>query len=114
MWETGAAVREAFFGNAREARQHAAAALNFYKGRSIEYGVALALAIVGDTAQSRAVAKDLERASEATYDRFVNLPTLHALWALSHGDSANAVDALQIAGRYEVGAARATANAGVL
>jgi eukaryotic-like serine/threonine-protein kinase len=114
MWETGAAVREAFFGNAREARQHAAAALDFSKGRSIEYGVALALAIVGDTAQSRAVAKDLERASEATYDRFVNLPTLHALWALSHGDSANAVDALQIAAPYEMGVGSATGKYGVL
>jgi len=114
MWEAGAAVREAFFGNAREARQHAAAALEFSKGRSIEYGVALALAIVGNTAQSQSVAKDLERASEDTYDRFVDLPTLRALWALSHGDSANAVEELQIAAPYEMGVGSATGKYGVL
>jgi tetratricopeptide (TPR) repeat protein len=114
MWEAGAALREAFFGNAREAKQHAAAALDFSKGRAVEYGVAFALALGGDTAQSQAVAKDLERASEDTYDRFVNLPTLRALWALSQGDSANAVEALQIAAPYEMGVGSATGKYGLL
>jgi serine/threonine protein kinase/Flp pilus assembly protein TadD len=114
MWEAGAALREAFFGNAREAKQHAAAALDFSKGRAVEYGVAFALALWGDTAQSQAVAKDLERASEDTYDRFVNLPTLRALWALSQGDSANAVEALQIAAPYEMGVGSATGKYGLL
>jgi len=102
MWEAGAALREAFFGNAREAKQHAAAALDFSKGRAVKYGVAFALALGGDTVQSQAVAKDLERASEDTYDRFVNLPTLRALWALNYGASANAVEALLIAAPYEM------------
>ena len=63
MWSAGAAVREAFFGNARQARQYAAAALDFSKGRDAVYGAAVALALVGDTAQSQALAKDLETAS---------------------------------------------------
>ncbi|MGO9261812.1 MAG: protein kinase domain-containing protein [Bryobacteraceae bacterium] len=114
MWEAVAAVREAFFGNAREARQHAAAALDFSRGRPVEYGAALALALVGDTAQSQAVAKDLEKASEDTYAQFVDLPTLRALWALSQGDSANALEALQIAAPYEMGVGSAGGEFGVL
>jgi hypothetical protein len=101
MWEAGAAVREAFFGNAREARQYAAAALGFSKGRDVVYGAALALTLVGDTAQSQALAKDLEKASEDTYARFNYLPTLRALWAISRGEGA--LELLQIAAPYELG-----------
>jgi len=103
MWEAGAAVREAFFGNAREARQYAAAALGFSRGRDVVYGAALALALVGDTAQSQALAKDLEKAAEDTFDRFNYLPTLRALWAIRRGDSAGAIDLLQPAAPYELG-----------
>ena len=103
MWEAGAAVREAFFGNVREARQYAGAALGFSRGRDPVYGAALALALVGDTAQSQALAKDLEKASEDTYDRFNYLPTLRALWAISRGDSAGAIEVLQPAAPYERG-----------
>jgi hypothetical protein len=38
------AVREAFFGNAREAREYAAAALDIANGRDVVYGAAFALA----------------------------------------------------------------------
>jgi tetratricopeptide (TPR) repeat protein len=103
MWEAGAAVREAFFANVREARQHAAAALGFSRGRDVVYGAALALALVGDAAQSQALAKDLEKASEDTYDRFNYLPTLRALWAISRGDSSAAIELLQPAAPYELG-----------
>jgi len=114
MWEAGAAVREAFFGNAREARRYAAAALDFSKGRDVEYGAALALALVGDTAQSQALAKDLEKASEDTYARFNYLPTLRALWAVSRGDSSGAIEMLQIAAPYELGVGSATGLYGIL
>jgi len=103
MWEAGAAVREAFFGNAREARQYAAAALDFSKGRDVVYGAAVALALVGDTARSQALAKDLEKASEDTYARFNYLPTLRALWAISRGDSSGAIELLQPTAPYEMG-----------
>ena len=103
MWEAGAAVREAFFGNAREARRYAAAALELSKGRDVEYGAALALALVGDTARSQALAKDLEKASEDTYARFNYLPTLRALWAVRRGDSLGAIEVLQITAPYELG-----------
>ena len=103
MWSAGAAVREAFFGNAREARQYAAAALDFSRGRDAVYGAAVALALVGDTTQSQALAKDLEKASEDTYDRFNYLPTLRALWAIGRGDSSGAIEVLQPAAPYELG-----------
>ena len=102
MWEAGAAVREAFFGNPLEARQHATAALDFSKGRDVEYGAALAFALVGDTATPQALAKDLEKASEDTYVRFDYLPTLRALFALSHRDSSSAIELLQTAAPYEL------------
>jgi len=102
-YEAGAAVREAFFGDAREARQRAAAALDISKGRDVEYGAALALALVGDTAPSQKLAKDLEKAEEDTYVQFHYLPTLRALWALSRSDSFGAVEQLQKSARYEMG-----------
>jgi len=108
-------VREAFFGNAGEARQHAAASLDFSKGRFVEYGAALALALVGDTAQSQALAKDLEEASEDTFTQFNYLPTLRALWALKRGDSSGAIELLQNAARYELGVgSNATGLYGIL
>ena len=102
-YTASAAVREAFFGNAREARQYAAAALDLSKSRDVEYGAAFALALLGDTAQSYALAKDIEKATEDTFVRFNYLPTLRALWALNQGDSANAIEQLQIATPYELG-----------
>jgi tetratricopeptide (TPR) repeat protein len=101
-YDAGAAVREAFFGNAPEARRYAAAALDLSKGRDVEYGAAFALALSGDAARSQALASDLEKRSEDTYVRFNYLPTLRALWALSHRDSSNAIEMLQIAAPYEL------------
>jgi len=104
-YNAAAAVREAFFGNAPEARRYAAAALDISKERDVEYGAAFALALSGDVARSQALANDLEKRSEDTYVRFNYLPTLRALWALSHGDSPNAIELLQIAAPYELGVA---------
>ncbi len=101
-YDAGAAVREAFFGNAREARRYAAAALDLSKGRDVEYGAAFALALSGDVARSQALASDLKKRTEDTYVRFNYLPTLRALWALGHGDSSKAVEMLQIAAPYEL------------
>jgi tetratricopeptide (TPR) repeat protein len=114
MWEAGAAVREAFFGNPVEARQHATAALDFSKGRDVEYGAALAFALAGDRERSQALAKDLEKASEDTYVRFNYVPTLRALFALSHGDSSSAIDVLQTATPDELSVGSASGFFGIL
>ena len=44
LYETGAALWEAFFGNAGAARRGALAALELSKDRDVEYGAAFALA----------------------------------------------------------------------
>jgi hypothetical protein len=103
-YEAGAALREALFGNAAEARQQAAAALKLSTGRDVQYGAALALALVGDTARAQALAEGLARRfSEDTIVEFNYLPALSAQLALNRANPAKAIDALQAATPYELG-----------
>jgi TolA-binding protein len=112
LWEAGAAVREAFFGNSSEARTKAIAALELSKDREVEYGAAFALTISGDFSQAQALADDLERRfPEDTSIRFSYLPALHARVALSHGDASKAIEMLQVAVPHELGAPRSSINA---
>jgi eukaryotic-like serine/threonine-protein kinase len=61
LYEAGAAVWEAFFGNAPAARQREVEALRLSNDRGVEYGAALALALSGDSSRSQTLAVDLER-----------------------------------------------------
>lgn len=104
QYETDAAVREAMFGNARDARRTAMAALALSKGRDVEYGAALALARAGNASLSQALANDMEkRFPEDTLVRFNYLPTLRALLALNKGNPSKALELLQAADSYELG-----------
>ena len=112
LWETGAAVREAFFGNASEARKRATAARALSKDREVEYGAAFALALSGDSLGSKELADDLERRfPEDTGVRFSYLPTLRARLALNHGDTSKAIELLQVAAPHELGAPRSSIHA---
>jgi len=112
LWEAGAAVREALFGNASEARQRAAAALELSKDRETEYGAAFALALSADSSRSQALANDLERRfPEDTAVRFSYLPTLRAQLALNRGEPSKAIDLLQAAVPYELGVQRSSIHA---
>jgi eukaryotic-like serine/threonine-protein kinase len=103
MYEAGEAVREAFFGNVTEARRSAVAALDLSKGRDVEYGVAVALILSGDSSRSQILANDLEkRFLEDTLVRFTYLPVLRGLLALHDGDPSNAIEVLQIAAPYDL------------
>jgi tetratricopeptide (TPR) repeat protein len=103
MFEAGAAVREAFFGNGREARQRAKAALLISKSRDVEYGAALALALSRDQANSEALAMDLEqRFPEDTCVRFTYLPIYRAVLALNHDDPSTALEQLQASVPYDL------------
>ena len=105
LWEAGAAVREAFFGNASEARKRAMATRDLSKDRAAEYGAALALALSGDSSWSQTLANDVERRfPEDTSVRLSYLPTLRALAALNQGEPAKAIELLQIAVPHELGA----------
>ncbi|MGB2639961.1 MAG: protein kinase [Candidatus Acidiferrum sp.] len=103
--EAAAALWEALYGNAAEARQRAADTLAASNGRDAQYVAALALALIGDSARARALADDLDkRFPEDTVMRFNYLPTLRAQLALNLPDNAaKAVEALAVASPYEIG-----------
>ena len=99
-----AVLREAFFGNAAEARQRSTAALALSSGRDIQYGTALALALIGDAVRARALSNDLsKRFPEDTIVQFNYLPTLNAQLALNRSDASKAIEALQSGAPYELG-----------
>ena len=103
-YEADAALREALFGNAAEARQRTAAALTLSRGRDVQYGAALALALAGEAAQAETLADDLaKRFTEDTLVQFNYLPTIHAQVALIRKDHSKAIDILQRAASYELG-----------
>lgn len=102
--EAAAAVREALFGNAAEARMIAARAQRRSRGQDAEYGAALTYAFAGDSAQALLSAKELERRyPEDTQVRFSIVPTIRAIVAVQGGEPTKAVDLLSIASRYELG-----------
>jgi hypothetical protein len=104
LFETGAALWNAFFGNVSAARRGALEALERSKDRDVEYGVAFALAMSGDSSQAEAIASDLEkRFPEDTSVRFGYLPSIRALIAMNHGDPAKAIELLQSGARYDQG-----------
>ncbi len=102
--EAAAALREALFGNATEARQRAAAALAFSTGRDVQLYTALALAFAGDAARAQALADDLaKRFPEDTVVQFNYLPTIHAQLALDRNEASKAIETLRAATPYELG-----------
>jgi DNA-binding winged helix-turn-helix (wHTH) protein len=107
LYETGAALWEAFSGNAPGARRNALAALALSNDREVEYGAAFALALLGDSSQAQSLAEDLERRfPEDTSVRFSYLPALRGRLALNHGGLAKAIELLQAAAPYELGTPR--------
>jgi len=103
MFEAGAAVREAFFANASEAKENAHAALQLSKNRDVEYGAAFALAVSGDSAKSQALVNDLnKRFPEDTCVQFTYLPAVRATIALNSGNSSEAIELLKGAEPYDV------------
>jgi tetratricopeptide (TPR) repeat protein len=107
--EAGAALREAFFGNAAPAREKANAALRLSKDREVEYGTGLALAISGESSMSATLAEDLEkRFPEDTSVKFSYLPVLQAMLALNCGKPSKALELLQAAAPYELGSHRSS------
>jgi eukaryotic-like serine/threonine-protein kinase len=106
-WEAAASIREALFGNPAEATTRALAAFALSKDREVEYCAAYAMALSGETSQAQGMADDLARRfPENTVVRFSYLPVLRAQLALNHRDAAKAIEELEVAAPYEVGAAR--------
>src|SRR5208283_3807512 len=84
LWEEFAAVREAMFGSASEARQSASEGMKLAPtSRGVEIEAALALAIVGDTAGADALAQDMaKRFPLDTHMQSLWLPAIRAQLAL--------------------------------
>jgi DNA-binding winged helix-turn-helix (wHTH) protein/tetratricopeptide (TPR) repeat protein len=102
--ESGAALREAFFGNREQAKRLASAALELSHGRDAEYGAAFAFALSEDSNQAEALADDLERRfPEDTSVRFHYVPAVRALLALDRHNAAKAVELLRANVPYELG-----------
>jgi DNA-binding winged helix-turn-helix (wHTH) protein/tetratricopeptide (TPR) repeat protein len=107
LWEAGASLREAFFENASQATQKATAALDHSNNREVQFGAVLALAMSGDARRAVALADDLEkRFPEDTVVHFGYLPVIRARIALNQRNPAKAIELLQTAGPYELGASR--------
>jgi eukaryotic-like serine/threonine-protein kinase len=107
LWEAGASLRAAFFGDAPQARQRAMAALQHSNNREVAFGAALALAISGDASRAHALAGDIDqRFPEDTVVHLNYLPVLRARLALGQGDAAKAIELLQVTAPYELGASR--------
>lgn len=105
LWEAGASLREAFYGEGAEARMRAAAALKLSGNREIEYGAALAMELSGDSSHAQAITDEEEiRSPEDTIVRFSYVPVLRAQIAIDKGDPAKAIELLQPAIAYELGA----------
>jgi tetratricopeptide (TPR) repeat protein len=103
LYQAAAAVCEAHFGNRAAAKQRAGTALQFGKGRDVEYAAAFALALSGDSSGSQRLAEDLaKRFPEDTPVQFEYLPTLRALFALDHRAPADAIERLQTALPYDL------------
>jgi len=109
LFEAGAALREALFGNAPAASRGAMAALELSKGRDVEYGAALALALSGDSSEAQTLANDLgKRFPEDTSVRYSYMPVLGALLVLQpplnqKSEPAKAIELLQFSVPYELG-----------
>jgi eukaryotic-like serine/threonine-protein kinase len=108
-FEAGAALREAFFQNAPEAKRSAAAALELSKDREVEYGAAFALALAGDSSTSRTLVDDMERRfAQDTCVRSIYLPEVRALIALNYNDPDKAIELLKVAAPFELGMPRSS------
>ncbi len=99
IWQENAALREAAFGNAREAKRAAAEALNLAptsQGAEIEAGLAFAMA--GDAARAESLSQELNRRFPLdTQLQSLWLPAIRAQLALNRKNPADALSALQAA-----------------
>lgn len=113
LYTVPVALWSALFGNAPEAAQSAMEAVASSSERYVQYGAAFALALAGDSARSERLSDELEtRFSEDTGVRVSYIPAIRAQLALNGGDAVKAVNLLQTAAPYGLGALRVSVHAG--
>jgi eukaryotic-like serine/threonine-protein kinase len=106
IWQDNAALREAVFGNATEARQAAGKALKMKPtSQAVEIEAALALAMAGDAARAESLAQNVSKRSPLdTQMQSLWLPTIQAQLMLHKKNPAGALNRLQAASSLELGA----------
>jgi eukaryotic-like serine/threonine-protein kinase len=99
IWQENAALREAAFGNAAEAKQEAAEGLKLVPtSQGVEVEGALAFAMAGDAARAESMAQDLnKRFPLDTQMQALWLPAIRGQLALNRKNPADALSALQAA-----------------
>jgi len=102
---TVVALRQSFFDLSSSAKRTSAEAIGLSHSRDVEYSNAFALAMSGDCTAAERLEQNLARRfPEDTIVTSVYLPTLRGSCALNRGKPAEAIDLLQSASRYEMGA----------
>jgi len=98
IWQSIAALRQAAYGNAAEARQSAAAALKLAPtSQGVQVEAALAFAMAGDIARARSLAQDLaKRFPLDTQVQSLWLPAIQGQVALQNKNPAAALNTLQV------------------
>ena len=94
IWQENAALREAAFGNAADAKQAAADGLKLAPAsQGVEVEAALALAMAGDSARAESLAQDLnKRFPLDTQMQSLWLPAIRAQLALNRKNPAAALE----------------------
>lgn len=111
LYKADAAVREALVGNASLAKQQALSALAISNSRDAEALSAIALELVGDSAQGARLANDLgKRFPQDTIVQFHYLPVIHAAAWLRRNDYGKAIEVLAAAAPHELGGNIETLN----
>ncbi|MGA3211949.1 MAG: serine/threonine-protein kinase [Terriglobales bacterium] len=112
IYLSNAALQEAAYGNAAEARQSAAAALKLAPaGQGVEAEAALAFAMAGNAARAEYLAQDLgKRFPLDTQMQLLWLPAIRAQLALDRKNPAGAVNTLQAGSAIELGQIMFTNN----
>jgi serine/threonine protein kinase/tetratricopeptide (TPR) repeat protein len=97
IWQENSAIREAAFGNPREAEQAAAAGFKLYPAsQGVAAEAALAYAMAGDTARAESLAAELnKRNSVDTQMQLLWLPAVRAQAALNRRNPTAALQSLQ-------------------
>ena len=105
VWQLNDALREAEFGNAVRAHAQTAAALDMASNRGVEILGALVLAMTGGSALARTKSDDLEK--QLPDDLLLNrywLPSIRAAVEINRHDPSKAIELLNPATPYELGA----------
>src|SRR5208282_190166 len=116
IWQANAALQQAAYGKAAEARQTAAEALKFAPAsQSVESEAALASAMAGDAARAKSLAQDLGTHFPLdTQMQSLWLPAIQAQLALNRKNPTSALNALQAASPIELGQILFVANVSCL